>query len=262
MKIKDFLKRLVSSKTNNEIVLDCYTYLPYAYEYAQIDYAINYPPAWWKKMPSHSVDTKKATVKSCVGVLDYFKKGIVIPSWFEMEIDVADKSNNVWYTWVASNPDVATGNSHSPDQFAEFAGVDGKNIKITSPWKFTTKEEIYFSWTEPSWHLRDILSYVTVLPGVTNFKFQNFTEINLFVTNKNSPEKFTIPALTPLAMLHPLTEKRIIIKNHLITKEEWVNMLGLHSLVLKRTPSDLTYKKRKNLVTEKGEGACPFKNNE
>lgn len=261
MKIKNFFKKLFPS-ANDEIVLNCYTYLPYAYEYAQIDFAINYAPPWWKKMPSYSVDTDKATLKSCVAVLDYFKKGIVIPSWFEMDVNVNEKTNDLWYTWIASNPDVATDNSHTPDQIPGFANKDGKNIKITSPWKFTTEEEIYFSWTEPSWHLRDLLSYITVLPAVINFKFQNSTEVNLFVINKDAPEKFTIPALTPLVILHPLTEKKIIIKNHLITKTEWDNMLGAQALVLKRSPSDPTYKRRKKIAVEKGEGTCPFKHNE
>jgi len=259
MKIRNFLKKMFRTKDKEEIILDCYTYLPYAYEYAQIDYAISYSPNWWKKMPSVSTETKKATVKSCVAILDYFKKGIVIPSWFEMELNVAEKTNDLWYTWIASNPDVSTDNSHTPDQLDGFAGADGKNIKITSPWKFVTEEEIYFSWTEPSWHLRDLLSYVTVLPGIINFKFQNATEINLFVTNKNSPEKFIIPSLTPLVILHPLTEKRIVIRNHLISKDEWDNMLGAQSLILKRNPTDLTYKKRKNLLKKLGEDRCPFK---
>lgn len=262
MKIKNFFKKLFSSK-KDEIVLNCYTYLPYAYEYAAIDYAINYAPNWWKKTPARTTNEKLATVKSCVSVLDYLKLGIVIPSWFEMDINLNPKSNNdVWYTWEASNPSVLTDNSHSPEQFAGFAGADGKNLKITSPWKFTTKEEVYFTWTQPTWHQRELMPNVFVLPGVLNFKFQNSTEINLFVINKENEESFTIPSLIPLAILHPLTERKVVIKNHLITKEEWDNMMGMRSLVLHRHSSDLTYKKRKNKYKQIEERQCPYKNYE
>jgi hypothetical protein len=263
MKIKNFFKKILQPTAQKEIVLNCYTYLSYAHKYAPIDYAINYAPDWWKKTPARANDGKIATVKSCVSVLDYLKSGIVIPSWFEMDVNLNSKSNdNIWYTWLASNPSVVTDNSHSPEQFAGFAGAGGKNLKITSPWKFTTEEEIYFSWTQPTWHHRELMPNVFVLPGVLNFKFQNATEINLFVINKETEETFTIPSLIPLAILHPLTERKVIIKNHLITKEEWDNMLGPQALVLHRHSSDLTYKKRKNKLKQIEERTCPYKDYE
>jgi hypothetical protein len=259
MKIKKLINKIKSFCYSEETVLHCYTFLPHAHKYANIDYAINYAPSWWRETPAQLSNPTSNTIKSCVAVLDYFKKGIVIPSWFEMDVTVNSKSNPEWYKWVGSSPDLDTNNSHKPEQFAGFAGENGKNIKITSPWKFKTDEEIYFTWTQPTWHLRNILSNIVVMPGVINFKFQHATEINLLVINKDKTEEFTISPRTPLAILHPLTSKKIKIETHLISKEEWDNMLGPQGLILKRNSTDLTYKKRKHLVKTSEEGTCPFK---
>ena len=67
-----------------EIVLDCFTHLAYAYDYAKIDWAMKYAPDWWRELPSKVPDSNPplVTLKHCNAVIEYYKKGIVIPSWF------------------------------------------------------------------------------------------------------------------------------------------------------------------------------------
>jgi hypothetical protein len=130
MIFNNLLNKIKSFCHSEESVLHCYTFLPHVHEYAKIDYAINYAPSWWRETPAQLSNPTSNTIKSCVAVLDYFKKGIVIPSWFEMDLVINSKSNPEWYTWVGSSSDLDTDNSHRPEQFAGFAGESGKNIKI------------------------------------------------------------------------------------------------------------------------------------
>jgi hypothetical protein len=240
------------------IVLDCFTKLPYAYDYAKVDHAIKYIPDWWSKTPKQVPDKEFGTIKNCIGVLDYYKRGIVIPSWFEMELTIHTLNNpgDTWYSWKGSNDDISTEGSHAPYQFEGFAQHDGKNVKIANPWGFKTKEEIYFTATQPTWNLRPLLNNVTILPAVVNYKIQHFTHINMFVINKEKDQTCIIPPLTPLMMLHPMTERNVIIKHHLLTEKEWDREFGLYNLFMK---DDRRYQKKKKIheFLDK-QGTCPF----
>ena len=52
--------------------------------------------------------------------------------------------------------------------------------------------------------------------------------------HKDVAEQCTIPPLTPLVIMHPLTDKKVIIKNHLVSESEYDRMFGLGKLLLKR----------------------------
>lgn len=230
-----------------DVVLDCFTRISEVYEYAKIDSAARYVPQWWKDTPKINGDVDRGTIKHCVAFKDYFSRGIVIPSWFEMNLTIYEKNNadNKWFDWESSNSFVSTDRSHHPGQFEKFADIDGKNIKLNSPWGFKTQENISFTATQPTWNLRKQLDFFTVLPGVVNFKYQSFCNVNLFVLNKEKIQFCNIPALTPLIILHPLSEKKIKIKNHLINDKEWNKVFGIYSMIIK---DDQGFKKKKRLI--------------
>jgi hypothetical protein len=252
---------MIFFKKNKDVVLDCFTTVPHVYEYAKIDYGIKYIPDWWKNTPKSLLDNT-VTIKNCVGLMDFYKKGIVIPSWFEMDLTICDKNNPEWFSWSASNSDVSTDESHSPEMFSGFAKDTGKNIKLQSPWFLKTKEEVYFSWTQPTWSMRPLLPYVSILPAVINFKYQHASNINLFVDLKNNEQQLTIPPLAPLVMMHPLTEKNVIIKTHLIDEKEKQKIIGIRKFILRRGQTDPidSYKKKKDLLKkiDNMNSGCPF----
>jgi hypothetical protein len=243
----------------SEVVLDCFTHLPYVYDCAKINYANKFMPAWWKNTPESNNDNP--TIKHCAGLIDFYKTGIVLPSWFEMELTIAKLGQEKWCDWESSNTDVDTSSSHTPDQFEGFAEVDGTNLKLTSPWLFKTKEDINFTWTQPTWSMRELLGNITVLPATINFKYQHVTNINLFVINKEQAQQCRIKPLMPLAILHPLTDKKITIKNHLVSKDEWERHLGVGKLILKRYPKEwISFYKTKKDLHKKIENInkCPY----
>jgi hypothetical protein len=233
-----------------KIVLDCFTYLPYAFDFAKIDHAIKHVPEWWKNTPRFVDGKYKPTIKGCPGFVEFYKKGIVIPSWFELEIKVFEEHNKNFYSWESSNKDFNTDQSHEHYQFEKFAGVNGQNLKMTSPWAFKTKSNISFAWTQPTWNLKELLSNFSLMPAVINYKYQYGTNINYLVLNTEVEKTFNIPALTPLVMLHPLTEKNVEIKNHLVTESEWKRLFGIENLIMNRNSKEVLelYKRKVELI--------------
>ena len=234
------------------VVIDCFTYLPYVHDFAKINQAIKYVPDWWKET-SNLAETGRPTIKSCPAFLDFYKKGIVIPSWFDLEITVDEKNSKNSYSWEASTKDFNIDSSHNSSEFEKFAGNNASNFKITSPWAFKTKENISFVWSQPTWNLREVLSNFTLLPATVNYKYQHGTNINYLVVNSEVKKTFRIPALTPLVIMHGLTDRPIEIKNHLVSETEWKRLtFGIENLILNRNPTELTemYKKKIQLTNK------------
>jgi hypothetical protein len=240
------------------VYLDCFTYLPYVYDYARIELATKYFPEWLIKTPKYNQDNVP-TIKNCAGVKDYYKKGIVIPSWFEMELNLSKQTSveGFDYVWSASNKDIDTNFSHSGDEFYGFCLDDGMNIKLTSPWLFKTNKNIDFTWTQPVWNTRNMIEKLTVLPAVINFYYQHITHINFFTTSPKDIATLAIhiPAKTPLVMLHPMTEKNVVIKNYLTDKKEYDRILGVEKLFLSNTKEQIAsiYNRKKKLIDN-----CPY----
>ena len=249
----------------SEVVVDCFTHHESAYEYTPINYGTQFYPDWWKKTDNNFINEKgesKSTIKNCVGFIDYYKNCLVIPSWFEMDLSVYEQGNQQWWNYQASNLYVDTKASHAREAFEGFALDNGNNVKLTSPWVIQTKEEIQWVWSQPTWNLREHLSTFTILPAVVDFKYQHSTNINLFVTNEEKLKNTVIKPNTPLVALHPMTEKNIIIKKHLVTHEEYIQRVdGVASLFLRRNSIDFSklYKKKKEFLTQKeNPSTCPF----
>jgi hypothetical protein len=238
-----------------EIVLNCFTYSSIAYDHAKIDYGKNYFPEWWKNEPMHN-EADYPTIKYCVAFKDFYNKGIIIPSWFEIKFFINENNE---YGWTSSNHDVGLDLSHPQSQFYGFSKENGFNVKLTSPWIFKTKEEIFFTWTSPTWSLRNNINDFKILPGVISFKYQTGTNINLFVEkNENRSKEFHIEALTPLVILHPISERKLVIKNHLISKTEWDRKFnnGADQLFLQNNFQERVSLRKK--VRDHIDKKCPF----
>ncbi len=242
-----------------EVILDCFTWSEIAFENAKIERASKYFPEWWKKL-SKTVSDGRGTIKNCVGFTEYYKRGIIIPSWFEMNLIIRSfKNTEQLFAWEVSNKDVSTEDSHTSDQFNGFSiheNYSTHNIKFCSPWHLKTKDEIYFSWSQPIWNQQSLASKLTLVPGITEFKYQHAAELNYFFCRKEEDELINIPPLTPLAILHPMTEKKIVLKHHLISREEFSKKFDNKMLLFNNN----FYKKKRKLadMQESQKKKCPF----
>ena len=116
----------------NKVVVDCFTNIPAVYDNCKINYGAHYFPDWWKETPKY-IDNNN-TIKSCRGFIDYYKTGLVIPSWFEADIHVFGKNDpeHRQFSIKYSNNYVDVSKSHDSIQFLNFAKDTGRNIKIKS----------------------------------------------------------------------------------------------------------------------------------
>ena len=214
----------ILKRKEDPIYLDCYTHSHYAYNHAKINYAKNYIPDWWKKEPSKDKDGI-TTIKHCSAFSNFYAKGIVIPLWGEVEIIInplnSDKNVNV-YDWTSSNEDFDLHSyCHSRQQWSGFGDDSFFNIKFHSPWVFKTRDAVDFVWSSPTWSNPDTFNTLTVLPAVIQFKTQQGAQINFIIQQKEKEQRVNLPALTPLAILHPMTERKVEIRHHLISLEKY-----------------------------------------
>ena len=220
MRIDIVMKRLLEvikkwRKSNDDIILDCYTYNPHAYNFAKINHGHHYIPEWWKSTPP--IVEKHPTIKNCPAFIEYYKKGIVIPMWCELEVQIQPKGD-VLFTWKSSQKDFYI-DEHRQDQFEGFAKKDGHNLKIISPWLIKCKENINFTFTQPIWNQRDTMFNFMLTPGVVSFKYQMDCNLNYFFQQKDTQQVINIKTLTPMVIMHPISERKVKLRHHYIKKE-------------------------------------------
>jgi hypothetical protein len=252
----------------SEIILDCFTAHGPAYNYARPDHAMKYIPDWWKNTPTEVRENNflLPTIKSCAGFIDYYKTGIIFPSWFDAEIKIASLGTSPPCEILITDPPSAPKGSFHPNKmFLGYTEEDTSNVKFMSPWIFKTKEHVNFAWSEPTWDNKDLFYDLTVLPGVLNFKYNTTTNINCVVRQRKEKYTINIKPQQPLAMLHPLTDKKIVIKHHLVSYEEYGKLDSINRMFLgNNIKSIITTSKNKKRMIDKADeinssnSKCPF----
>jgi hypothetical protein len=247
-----------------EIVLDCFTHLPQVYEYAKIDYANKFIPEWWKETKG-VIQPDTLTIKRCQGFIDFYKTGIIIPSWFELDLTLTKNTDLKSMKLVSSCDDLSTTGSHHYKQFELFSNNGNRqNIKLQSPWHLKTKENLNFTWSAPIWNSQDTMFNLALLPAVVNYRYQHSTNINYLFERRDIEQKIKIMPQTPLVMLHPHTDKNIVIKNHLVSLEKFMNVNeGIYQMFFNSSLEQKAnvYNKKKKIIDQMDEREpkkCPF----
>ena len=224
------------------VVIDCYTYDRSAFTFFKPDKGIKFLPNWWKKLPS-DLPNAMVNMRGCAGIIDYYKKGIVIPAWSYFNINIKDKQVN----WTSNSGIVEF---HAPLQRGTFA-ADHVQCKLLSPWVFVCEEEIDFLFNIPIWSFEDTEKVVN-LQGIINFKYQNATNVNLLLKDSDEGYDFFIKEGTPVAILHPLTDREIVLKYHHVDKETFESKISV------RYPSRRFDYLNAKKVLKNLESKCPF----
>jgi hypothetical protein len=243
-----------------EIVVDCFTYEPLIHDACKISPAKKFLPDWYKKLPtsfskivpnSLGIEVEQSTIRRCPGVNNLFGSGFMIPLWSDLKIKSTETE---WKHVFSFEPDGTGIESHPKTQYGPVFDLYF-HLKIQSPWMFKEKTGVHFTWLQPTWNLVNHMQELVIVPAVTEFKYQNATNINLFIP-KNDNEIF-IKAGTPLVHLIPLSEDQIIIKNHLVSRDEYVKIAHSRGPALTFTNK---YRNIKNIIQreEKEQKKCPF----
>ena len=217
---------------NRPVVLHCYTDRADIFNYAPIGRASKFIPDWWKALPK-SVGFNTAskepfdnsienTMKGCVGFTNLYKTGFIIPMWCDFALEIGKINSGQYKYRFSDNTSVAS--MHPQDQRgAIYPEENYQHIKIHSPWKFVCEEEIDFLTVEPTWSISTPDS-IKILPGVINFKYQYGTNINTIWTRRDEDIRYVLEYNQPLVHVIPLTDKKVVLKLHLLNTEDFANM--------------------------------------
>ena len=204
-----------------KIHIDAFTCRRDVIEYAPIVNGIEAIPEWWKKLPkatSHTMGSffPSATMKTCVGMRDYYHKSIAMPLWSDIYFEVS--AGEYRWQFVDEQSDASI---HSESQFNGFLNSsEYGHVKIISPWVLSTKSDLNWIQSQPIYNREELKNY-SLAQGLLNFKRQHSAHIQLFL-NLSSPRQFVIP-FKSVFLLTPLSDKKVVVHRHLITKEQFLS---------------------------------------
>ena len=220
-------------------------------DFSPIKKATNFHPSWWKKLPiKATIDGNAgdfATMKTCSGYVELYKKSYVIPLWSEFKIDIIDFEIFNWQ--FADRKTVAK--PHPRPQFAGFAD-NYIHLKFESPWFIKSKHGVQWLYHQPTYNTLPNNKF-HIPPGIFNFKYQIETNLQILF-DANNRKTINLDVNEPMVMLTPLTENPIKFVNHVVTKNELFSLQNKNTQILFFTNN---YRKTTEKKKEK-ESKCPF----
>lgn len=223
------------NKKNDKLVLEMYAEIGELCELFPPERLKKSIPSWFYNIPG---DGKK-TVKQCPGFIDLHDSGIVVRSWAEYEITVSPHSAQVKAPQYQRGPhsDIHDLNFQAPGAWPGY-----QNVKLHSPWLFWCNEPIKWMWTQPTWEQNDPAKFI-VIPGVSEYKYQNRTNILLLFKSQPTEYKVHIRPGDILAHLVPLTERPVEYKVDVLTPDIYNRKFAKwnHSF-------DMVYQKTKAII--------------
>lgn len=237
----------------SEVVVDAFISEKHshAYDYAPIDYAENFMPDWWRKLPKSEIDfsimnRKNESMKTCAGFIDHMNRGLIIPLWSDLLIRI-DSPELYNYQFADG---ISICESHAKQQRMGFQD-NRTNIKIISPWLLKSDKNVSFTFLPTFWNNDTPPGYDVVL-GTSNFYYQNSTHINLLI---DPDQKLNIPFGKPMLHLMPLTDKKIKLKRHLVSVDEWSRE---NKRMFSLSFSSAYFKLKKHRDNMESQSKCPF----
>ncbi len=180
---------------------------------------------------------------------DKNQRGHVIPLWSDLAVNVTNRDGTSFLNWAFSD-NTAKAHIHSNTQFEGFTSTERlQHLKIVTPWLFKEKQGNKFVFFQPSWALKKINDRITAISGITDFKYQHSTNIQMFFHcfEKIGIESILIEAGTPLYQFVPISRRPVRIHYHLLDEK-------LYSSMLIPDKFSNTYLHRKKIIEKK----CPF----
>jgi len=247
--------------------MDCFINDRYVYEQVPIVNAHKTFPKWWLDLPlCHKREfdfswigketsegilnliQKNNNMKNCYGFLELYKRGAVVESWADLKFKVGLAG----YKFFCSN--LENPSEHNTSQRGN-GFINYHHAKLQNPWLFETKEDVKFLLMPATWNMEN---FDFVVPsGILNFNITPVSHINIFIPKKKY--EFDITIGQSLVHLIPLSDKKLIIHNHIITEPEYIKK---HKGV---RASFQGWRKKMELILrnkERKESKCPFKGND
>lgn len=237
----------------NKIVLDCFTPDTNAATLTPISKAGAHIPDWWRQLPKNSIDKTtlkdKMSMRHCAGIVDLFAKSVVLPMWSDFRVAVSPEGvTDCKYEFANGYSEAQIhAQSHRGTYLHEKKYLQ---IKLMSPWAISTKEEVYWTMLQASYNEEDPLE-MSILPGMLEFKNLHNLNVQLAIKKQKFESSIlTIPCGKPLVHLVPMSDKKIDVRIHQVTFEEF-----MHKRV---TPPFFSLGYKKAMAMNSKEKKCPF----
>ena len=218
---------------NKKIHIDCFTSVGIYATDNPIQKASNFIPEWWKKLTpnvtfkdTNQVEIEKPTMRSCMGLIDLYRAGFIIPMWSDLNFKI--QNNDFFYQFASNMGEI---NHHLPFQYNN-AYKNLVHFKIVVPWYFREKTGVQFLATGCVWSSLEKMPKISLLNGVLNFKYQAMCNINGFVSLEGQPYQYNIEAGTPMMHLIPMSDKDIQLHIHTLSDTDF-NKMTSHLLPYK-----------------------------
>lgn len=214
-------------------IIDCFTSNQMVYEHFPIAPSKEFIPDWYKKLNATyeinypgTLRKNAATVKRCPGISGLFTEGFILPLWSDLSFEFSQRSNeNFDFKWeyAAEDPSWRV-EVHESKQYTGLFENKFFQAKINVPWIIKENSGLKFMLIEPTYTMANP-NIITVVPGLLNFKHQNFLNINV-MTEITTPmnKRIEFEAGEPLAQIVPLTEDAVEVKVHKVSLEEYTNL--------------------------------------
>lgn len=200
-----------------DIVLNLYTCAPSVFNYSPIVEAKKEIPSWFKKLPMpyfNSPADHDLNMKVCTGVVDYYTNGFFLNLWSDLYLNIG-RVGTTFYEWQYSDRE-SNLNTHRVDQWGHvLPETEYQHLKLQTPWIATCDTDIDFLVTQPDWRF-DIDDKIHISSGILNFKYQCAMNVNLFIKRQKEDLEINLRYGTPLLHITPLTERKVILKTHLV----------------------------------------------
>lgn len=239
-----------------QLVLDLFTNRQMIYDAAKPKPAAQFYPSWWKDLSTEMKSPNKddlfpiATMRRCMGFVDHFKNGFIIPMWSDFRIELGPIGDPFFRaqcsdgtTHINQHPEILRG-SYLPD-------THYCHLKLHTPWAARCKEDIYFKWEQPTWSLK-APNKVIVLPGTIEFKYQYSLNLNLMFAREKEKSSLQLDFQSPIVHLTPLTERELVLNYHMVDQQEYNKFMQGEKL------SMINRYRAYRRVRESEEKKCPF----
>lgn len=216
------------------------------FNYSPIDYSNKFFPDWMRTMPKGDFDfntmSVNQSIKTCRGIVDSYKHGIIIPMWSDLAIKVQDNNCSCSFS------DRSSGIEFTPEYIRGSFYPQHFNIKIVSVWLLRSEKGIYFNFAPAFWNSPKPPSF-TLTPGTVEFYHQHNTSMQLLIPFDSGNQ--VIPFGKPMVQITPFSEREVDLRRHMITENEWTSMNNLHRVV--------TFRNKYATIKNVNNGKCPFK---
>ena len=203
------------------------TLFTHSEEYLQLskpERATKFFPKWWKELAVNNANNDKVDMKNCIGFLDLYRHGIMIPAWSEIRVQVAPKGS-LGYSWIAVDGKTMA-EEHAQSQKGTYRDEkEQQHIKFLTPWGISCSEDIQFLLLDPFWHKES--SEIITPTGMTRFKLLSELNVNLFFERKEVEHEYMIELNQPLVHIIPITDRPVVYEYEVVSYEEYRNRTAL-----------------------------------